>query len=103
MFIISKAKPLPFAFSHLKNIRKYKGSAAQTRLHEFDQNEANVNHIKKNIDYDMITRESEGKIMIREFLFQEERPSVRVDFPRSNVVWLFESIWYPLANGHMMI
>lgn len=39
--------------------------------------------MKSTIDYETIKKESEGCIMIREFLFQEEKPEYKVNLHNS--------------------
>lgn len=43
-------------FSTLKNIRRYKGSQTQERLHDYESSDSKIQPIKDQIDYDTILR-----------------------------------------------
>ena len=59
-------------FSVFNAIQSYKNSAAETHLHQYVINEKDIKAIKKNIDYKTINKNSKGRFMFREFLFQEK-------------------------------
>lgn len=71
-----------FFISIYKNSLKYHGSATQRKMHEFTQNQRELDAVRSTIDYETIKKESEGCIMIREFLFQEEIPEYKINFPK---------------------
>ena len=56
--------------SVLKAISSYKNSKAQAHLHDFNRNLDKVSELKSTIDLSNIQKDSEGCLMIREFLFQ---------------------------------
>lgn len=58
--------------SVLNGLKSYKGSAAQTHLHQYNRSEDELKAIKKNIDYKTINKNSKGVFRFREFLFQEK-------------------------------
>lgn len=53
-----------------KAIQSYKGSPAQKHLHSYVRDNNRFNEIKKGIDYETVNKNSKGRFMIREFVFQ---------------------------------
>ena len=58
--------------SVLKALKEYPGSKAQAHLFNYHYDKRAFDKIKKGIDYETITKNSKGRLMIREFLFQEK-------------------------------
>lgn len=58
--------------SIFNGLKSYQNSAAQRHLHQHLRDEQEFKNIKKTIDYKTINKNSKGKFMIREFLFQEK-------------------------------
>jgi hypothetical protein len=55
----------------LQGLRSYKKSAAQEHLHDYARDDLLLQKVKKEkVDYEFITKESNGTLMFREFLFQ---------------------------------
>lgn len=69
--------------SILSACRRYKDSQVQARMHETNPSQAKVNAIKSTLNLEGLANESEGCIMIREFLFQESIPEVEINFRSS--------------------
>ena len=57
--------------SVLKAISKYKNSQTQAHIHEFNSDPEKVARLKSSLELSNFQKDSEGCIMIREFLFQE--------------------------------
>lgn len=53
-----------------KAIQSYKESPAQKNLHSYVRDDHRLKQVKKTIDYATINKNSKGRFMIREFLFQ---------------------------------